>query len=161
VDKSRYAELFRTESREQLSALNRALLDLEQGGDTREPVDAIFRGVHTIKGMSATMGYTGVAEFSHELESLLDKVRSGDQMLSPELMDALFAAADALEDGVENAEEDAPMSGAMHKVLERFQDLAGGRATSEFRVFRKSDVFRVTSEFQVPADAATQAAAAA
>jgi len=151
VDKSRYAELFRTESREQLSAMNRALLSLEQGATSREPIDAIFRGVHTMKGMSATMGYTAVAEFSHELESLLDKVRSGEQTLSAELMDALFAAADALEDGVEQAAEEAPMSAAMHKVLERFQEIAGGRATSEFRVFRKSDVFRVTSEFQVPA----------
>jgi two-component system chemotaxis sensor kinase CheA len=161
VDKSRYADLFRTESREQLSAINRALLSLEQGEASREPVDAIFRGVHTMKGMSATMGYTAVAEFSHELESLLDKVRSGDQMLSAELMDALFAAADALEDGVEQAAEDAPMSAAMHKVLERFQEIAGGRATSEFRVFRKSDVFRVTSEFQVPVEAPVPAAPSA
>jgi two-component system, chemotaxis family, sensor kinase CheA len=151
VDKSRYAELFRTESREQLSAMNRALLSLEQGATSREPIDAIFRGVHTMKGMSATMGYSAVAEFSHELESLLDKVRSGEQTLSAELMDALFAAADALEGGVEQAAEDAPMSPAMHKVLERFQEIAGGRATSEFRVFHKSDAFRVTSEFQLPA----------
>jgi two-component system chemotaxis sensor kinase CheA len=150
VDRSRYADLFRTESRDQLSAINGALLSLEQGEAAREPVDAIFRGVHTIKGMSATMGYTGVAEFSHELESLLDKVRSGEQMLSTELMDTFFAAADALEDGIEQAQEDAPMTPAMHKVIERLHDLAGGRSTSEFRVFRKSDVFRVTSEFQVP-----------
>ncbi len=147
----RYADLFRTESREQLSAMNRALLELEQGAATREPVDAIFRGMHTIKGMSATMGYTAVAEFSHELESLLDKVRSGDQSLTPDLMDAFFAAADALEDGIEHAEEDAPMSPAMRKVLERLHDVAGGSATSEFRVFRKSDAFRMTSESQVPA----------
>jgi len=150
LDKSRYADLFRTESREQLSAINRALLELEQGETSREPIDSIFRGVHTIKGMSATMGYTGVAEFSHELESLLEKVRSGEQTLSPELMDAFFAAADALEDGCEQAKEDAPMSTAMTRVLERLNDLAGGRATSEFRVFRKSDAFRVTSEFAVP-----------
>lgn len=159
MDRSRYADLFRTESREQLSAINRALLSLEQGEAAREPVDAIFRGVHTIKGMSATMGYTGVAEFSHELESLLDKVRSGEQMLSTELMDAFFSAADALEDGIEQAQEDAPMTPAMHKVIERLHDLAGGRSTSEFRVFRKSDVFRVTSEFQVPGLAAEPASA--
>ncbi len=154
MDKSRYADLFRTESREQLSAINRALLELEQGEASREPIDAIFRGVHTIKGMSATMGYTAVAEFSHELESLLDKVRSGEQTLSPDLMDAFFAAADALEDGVERAQEDAPMDAAMIRALERLKDVSGGSATSEFRVFRKSDVFRVTSELPVPEGAA-------
>lgn len=160
MDPSRYADLFRTESRDQLSAINRALLSLEQGETSREPVDAIFRGVHTIKGMSATMGYTAVAEFSHELESLLDKVRSGDQTLSPDLMDALFSAVDALEDGVEQAAENTPMNAAMQRVLERLHDVAGGRSTSEFRVVRPSDAFRVTSEFAVPnaAGAATPAA---
>ena len=149
MDPSRYADLFRTESREQLSALNRALLALEQGEAMREPVDAIFRGVHTIKGMSATMGYTAVAEFSHELESLLDKVRTGEQGLTAELMDALFAAADALEDGIEAAREDDALSPAMKRVLERLHDVAGGRATAEFRVARPSEVFQSTAEFGV------------
>lgn len=153
MDPSRYADLFRTESREQLSAINRALLALEQGEAMREPVDSIFRGVHTIKGMSATMGYTAVAEFSHELESLLDKVRTGEQGLTADLMDAFFAAADALEDGIEAAKEDDHLSPAMKRVLERMHDVAGGGATSEFRVVRPSDVFRVTSEFSVPAQA--------
>ena len=96
LDPSRYAELFRTESREQLSAINRALLLLEEGGDHAEPVSVVFRAVHTMKGMSATMGYHAVAEFAHELESVLDRVRSGDQALTAGLMDALFASADAL-----------------------------------------------------------------
>ncbi len=134
--------------------INRALLALEQGEASREPVDAIFRGVHTIKGMSATMGYTGVAEFSHELESLLDKVRAGEQSLSPDLMDAFFAAADALEEGIEQAREDAAMTEPMKRVLERLNDIAGGRSTAEFRVVRKSDVMRITSEQPAPASPA-------
>lgn len=146
MDPSRYADLFRTESREQLSALNRALLALEQGEPAREPVDAIFRGVHTIKGMSATMGYTAVAEFAHELESLLDKVREGETGISPELMDALFAAADALEDGVERAREDAAMSEGMRRALERLHDVAGGRSTAEFRAVRLSGTHVVPVE---------------
>jgi len=134
MDPARYADLFRTESREQLSAVNRALLAIEQGDESREPVDAIFRGVHTIKGMSATMGYTAVAEFSHELESLLEKVRDGEQGISAELMDALFAAADALEDGVERARDGDAMGDGMRRALERLHDVAGGRSTAEFRV---------------------------
>ena len=150
MDPSRYADLFRTESRDQLAAINRALLALEQGEVMREPIDAIFRGVHTIKGMSATMGYTAVAEFSHELESLLDKVREGQQGLSPDLMDAFFAAADALEDGIEQAREDAAMSVPMRRVLERLHDVAGGRSTAEVRVVRPADLAPVTAEFKVP-----------
>ncbi|HRQ79319.1 MAG TPA: chemotaxis protein CheA [Gemmatimonadaceae bacterium] len=146
MDPSRYAELFRTESREQLSALNRALLAIEQGDDPAEPVAAIFRGVHTIKGMSATMGYTAVAEFSHELESLLAKVRDGEQAVSAELMDALFAAADALEDGVEHSREGVAMTAAMQQALERLHDIAGGRSTAEFRVMRASGVVKLPAE---------------
>lgn len=146
MDPSRYADLFRTESREQLAAVNRALLAIEQGEDPAEPVASIFRGVHTIKGMSATMGYTAVAEFSHELESLLSKVRDGDQALSADLMDALFAATDALEDGVEHSREGGSLSAAMQQALERLQDIAGGRSTAEFRVLRPSGAVRLPAE---------------
>lgn len=152
MDPKRYAELFRTESREQLSALNRALLAIEQGEDPAEPVASIFRGVHTIKGMSATMGYAAVAEFSHELESLLAKVRDGEQMVSADLMDALFAAADALEDGIEHSREGAVMSPAMQQALERLHDIAGGRSTAEFRVKRASGAMRLPAEALDPLD---------
>ncbi|HEY4658810.1 MAG TPA: Hpt domain-containing protein, partial [Gemmatimonadaceae bacterium] len=77
LDPSRYADLFRTESREQLSAINRALLELEGGGDHAEPLSVIFRAVHTVKGMSATMGFHALAEFAHDVESLLDRIRRG------------------------------------------------------------------------------------
>jgi two-component system chemotaxis sensor kinase CheA len=132
LDPSRYAELFRTESREQLSAINRALLLLEEGGDPAEPISVLFRAMHTVKGMSATMGYHAVAEFAHELESVLDRVRRGDQLLAPDLMDALFASADALETAIDDASEQAGQTPAMVAALQRLRDVAGGSATSEF-----------------------------
>lgn len=101
MDLARYAELFLTESREHLSAINHLLLELERAPTASEPVTAIFRAVHTIKGMSATMGYAAVAELSHELETLLDRVRQGRVRVTPELLDACFAAADALERAIE------------------------------------------------------------
>src|SRR5512138_3039215 len=101
VDTSRYAELFLTESQDNLSAINHALLELERTPTAKEPVGALFRAVHTVKGMSATMGYAKVAELSHELETLLDLVRRGEQPVTAALMDALFAAADTLERSIE------------------------------------------------------------
>jgi two-component system chemotaxis sensor kinase CheA len=101
VDTARYAELFLTESQDNLSAINHALLELERTPTAREPVGALFRAVHTVKGMSATMGYTVVAELSHELETLLDLVRRGDRDVGAGLMDTLFAAADTLERAIE------------------------------------------------------------
>ncbi len=101
MDTARYAELFLTESQDNLSAINHALLELERTPGAREPVGALFRAVHTVKGMSATMGYTVVAELSHELETLLDLVRRGERTVTPPLMDTLFAAVDTLEQAIE------------------------------------------------------------
>ena len=103
MDSARYAELFLTESREHVSAINHSLLELERGVGGDEPVGAIFRGVHTIKGMSATMGYSAVAALSHELETLLDVVRKGGRTVDARLMDLLFRAADLLERAIESA----------------------------------------------------------
>src|SRR5689334_15360711 len=105
MDQSQYADLFLTESREHLTAINQWLLQLEREGaaGSAEPVSAIFRAVHTVKGMSATMGYTVVAELSHELETLLDRVRRGELPVNAELMDLLFRSADVLESAIEGA----------------------------------------------------------
>ena len=64
---------------------------------------AIFRAVHTVKGMSATMGFTAVASLSHELETLLDGVRRGVRDIDERLMDLLFRSADVLESAIEAA----------------------------------------------------------
>jgi two-component system, chemotaxis family, sensor kinase CheA len=121
VDTSRYADLFLTESRENLSAINHALLGLERDSGGGEHVDALFRAVHTVKGMSATMGYARVAELSHALETLLERVRGGAVEVTPALMDALFAAADALErlisdvvGGQSEGEDIAPLVARLH-----------------------------------------------
>ena len=105
MDSAQYAELFLTESREHVSAINHSLLDLERGVGGDEPVGAIFRSVHTIKGMSATMGYGPVASLSHELESLLDGVRRGVRSVDAALMSLLFESADLLEKSIEAAVE--------------------------------------------------------
>jgi len=101
MDTARYAELFLTESHDNLSAINHALLELERTPAAREPIGALFRAVHTVKGMSATMGYTVVADVSHELETLLDVLRRGARQVSAGLMDTLFSATDTLERAIE------------------------------------------------------------
>lgn len=106
MDNRAYAELFLTESREHVAAVNQSLLELERdatGPAAASAVGAIFRAVHTIKGMAATMGYAVVAELAHELETVLDRVRRGELPIDAVIMDTLFAAADVLEHAVEAA----------------------------------------------------------
>ncbi|MEK6612105.1 MAG: chemotaxis protein CheA [Gemmatimonadota bacterium] len=133
MDPQRYAELFRSESREQLSEINRALLDLEGAPDAKESVHVLFRAVHTLKGMSATMGYAGVAAFAHELESLLDRMRTGDQGISAELLDVLFAATDVLEGGIERAVDGGGDPPGLAEALEQMRHVAGSASTAESR----------------------------
>ena len=131
LDPARYAELFRTESQDQLASINRALLTLEtehEGAVAAAAVAEVFRAVHTVKGMSATMGYQAVAEFSHELESLLDRMRGDGKRVTPGVMDALFASADALEAGIavasETAERLPAMTTALASLTDAFRDAA-------------------------------------
>src|SRR5213082_295636 len=90
MDLSQYAELFLAESREHLSACNQLLLDWERTPANSAPVGGLFRAVHTVKGMAATMGYGRVTDIAHRTENLLDQ-----------LLQLLFRARDALEHAVE------------------------------------------------------------
>ena len=120
MDTGRYAKLFLSESREHLSEINNALLDLERGGSDAA-VARLFRSVHTMKGMGAAMGYTAVAELSHELETLLDKVRNGGLVVTRPIIDTLFASVDVLEKAVDLATAANPGQLDVKETIARIQ----------------------------------------
>src|SRR2546423_12718885 len=97
MDLSQYAELFLAESREHLSACNQLLLDWERAPANAAPVGGLFRAVHTVKGMAATMGYARVTDLAHRTENLLDLLRRGSRPAPDELLQLLLRARAALE----------------------------------------------------------------
>ena len=103
MDLSRYAALFLTESREHLSACNGSLLEWERDPAAVEPVGRLFRAIHTIKGMAATMGYTAVAQLAHATENLLDALRNARVPATPDVFQLLFRAVDKLGGSVDAA----------------------------------------------------------
>jgi len=103
MDVSKYAALFLAESREHLSACNQLLLEWERGPAATEPVGGLFRAIHTLKGMAATMGHDAIAAVAHSTENLLDALRTGRVLVTPDLLQLLFRAVDALGAGVEAA----------------------------------------------------------
>jgi two-component system chemotaxis sensor kinase CheA len=150
VDSAQYAELFLTESREHVSAINLSLLELERGTGGDEPVGAIFRGVHTIKGMSATMGYTAVASLSHELETLLDRVRRGERAVDARLMDLLFRAADLLERAIEGAVSGVESVDVLPIVHQLQAEANRGTPTFSSLAVTSELPIAMTSEFAIP-----------
>ncbi len=100
-EEKKYAELFAMEARDQLTNLARALVDLEGQPTDPELLNSIFRALHTIKGMSAAMSYDVPTRLSHNMESVLDELRSGRRSIDRELIDLLLEGADALGEAVE------------------------------------------------------------
>lgn len=104
-------QTFIAESRELLQNMEEALLRIEQAPDDADTINAIFRAAHTIKGSAGLFGLDDIVAFTHVAESVLDRVRSGQQAVDGQLVAVLLASADhmtELVDNVANASELAP-----------------------------------------------------
>ncbi len=97
MDTNQYMDMFLDESHEHLQSLNEGLLSLEENSDDVSVVNEIFRNAHTLKGMSATMGYNKIAELTHEMEDVLDLIRKEQLKLNEDIIDTLFKCLDSLE----------------------------------------------------------------
>jgi two-component system chemotaxis sensor kinase CheA len=108
---------------------------LEQGDRTAQvnAISTIFRAVHTIKGMSATMGYAAVAELAHEVESLLDRLRREEISATQPIVDVLFKAADALERGIEASVAGRVNSMDATPVLQQLRQFANAASVEAVR----------------------------
>src|SRR5881409_1497607 len=129
MDLSQYAELFLAEAREHLTACNQLLLEWERNPANPGPVGGLFRAVHTVKGMAATMGYAGVTDVAHRIESLLDLFRRRAHPASEEVLQLLFRARDALQQAVELSVEGRERELALAEIIAEL-DAAAGRVAS-------------------------------
>ncbi|MEM1503335.1 chemotaxis protein CheA [Domibacillus sp. 8LH] len=102
MDTNQYLEIFIDESKEHLQAMSEHLLELEKDPENIAIVNEIFRSAHTLKGMSATMGYEDLANLTHKLENVLDAIRNHQISVSLEIMDTVFSSVDDLEAMVED-----------------------------------------------------------
>ncbi len=102
METNQYMDMFLDESREHLQSLNEGLLSLEDNAEDLSVLNDIFRNAHTLKGMSATMGYNKTAELTHEMEDVLDLLRKEQLKISEEIIDILFKCIDSLEQMIDN-----------------------------------------------------------
>lgn len=96
IDMSQFYQVFFEETAEHLASMESLLLELDLADPDPEQLNAIFRAAHSIKGSSGTFGFTDLADVTHILENLLDRIRKGELALREEMIDAFLAAGDVL-----------------------------------------------------------------
>ncbi len=101
MDMSKYVKMYVSESQDRLQRMDGLLLTLEHDGADRGAVDTLFREAHSIKGMSASMGYEELAKIAHRMEDFLEQFRSGKGTLQRRGVDILFEGVDLLRRAVD------------------------------------------------------------
>ncbi len=158
MELNQYMGMFLEESREHLQTLNSCLLTLENDPRNLSVLDEIFRSAHTIKGMSATMGFTSIAELTHEMENVLDLLRKEQLAASPAIIDTLFRCLDTLEQAVESVAANTEATVDIKPLVAKLTKLAGDKGQEEALPARKDKKAKAAAKAAEPA-ATAQAAA--
>jgi two-component system chemotaxis sensor kinase CheA len=120
--------VFLQEAEEQLQLLDEDIIRLEKEAHNADLLQEIFRAAHTLKGSSGMLGFTRMAELTHHMEDVLDKVRKGLLEVTPGLVDALLESLDGLKSltaGLGSGESDAV---DISRAVAALRAVAGGSA---------------------------------
>ena len=101
IDMSQFYQVFFEESAEHLATMEGLLLGLDVENPDSEQLNAIFRAAHSIKGSAGTFGFTDLAETTHILENLLDRIRKQELGLRADMVDAFLESGDLLREMLE------------------------------------------------------------
>ncbi|MBK4734162.1 chemotaxis protein CheA [Noviherbaspirillum pedocola] len=112
VDISQFYQVFFEEAEELLAEMERLLLALDPDATDMEELAAIFRTAHSLKGGASTFGMADMAEFTHGLESLLDRMRRGEMAITPTHVEAFLGAKDVLQMQLDGHRHDEAVDGA-------------------------------------------------
>lgn len=123
-DMDAYRDLFLSESADYLQAITGGLLTLEESPKDIEPVEVIFRGAHSLKGMSAAMGYEMTAELTHRMEGLMDGVRKRTRPVDSELVDLMLEAVDVVRGLIDEESQGGTDYSAAQEIMQRITEMA-------------------------------------
>ena len=118
----RFREMFFEEARELLISLEEGLMDLERRQGDRAHLDKTFRAAHSIKGAAAMVGLEPIARFTHGIEAVLDKIRSGSLPVDSDIITTLLESRDHLAAMVEGDSAGSPVPGS-GELSQRLSDL--------------------------------------
>ncbi len=98
MDISDFYQTFFDEADELLADMEQHLLELDPLAPDIEPLNAIFRAAHSIKGGAATFGFSVLQETTHLLENLLDGARRQEMSLSTEIINLFLETKDIMQE---------------------------------------------------------------
>jgi two-component system chemotaxis sensor kinase CheA len=124
---SEYLPMFLAEGREHLQELNLAVVRIEERPEDQDTVDEIFRIAHSLKGMSATMGFGGMAALTHEMEDVFELLRQRKGGLPRAAIDVLLECLDALSAALDAIDEDGTERIEPEPLIQRLQGLVRER----------------------------------
>mgnify|MGYP002732983404 CR=1 FL=1 len=124
---SQYLEVYFEESKEHLQLCNHKLRLLEGQPTNKKAIDEIFRAIHTLKGMSATMGFDEVVQLTHEVENVLDEIRHKRLPVTLALIDFIFHVIDDLEALLISLEKGHSGKKVSSAAIFSLQSFMGGR----------------------------------
>ncbi|WP_415878584.1 chemotaxis protein CheA [Methylomonas sp. TEB] len=127
--------VFAQEAEELLTDMEDALLSLESKPDDSETINSLFRAMHTIKGSSGLFGFNAIVGFTHEAESVLDKVRNGERGIDAELISVLLDSKDHTAKLIEHCltQKDAELPASLAADGERLIRQLTGRQTTDMQ----------------------------
>ncbi|MDX8385632.1 MAG: chemotaxis protein CheW [Gallionella sp.] len=96
IDMSQFYQVFYEESAEHLASMESLLLAIDIDSPDSDQLNAIFRAAHSIKGGSGTFGFADIAEVTHVLETLLDRIRKNEISITDEMVDVFLATGDVI-----------------------------------------------------------------
>ncbi len=127
LDLTQFHGVFFEESFEALDSMEAALLKLDVGAPDPERINTIFRVAHSIKGGSATFGFTAIASFTHSLETMLDEMRAGRMQVTQAISDILLKSVDVMRDMLRAVQNNQPID-AQKRGRSAIRSRAGHRA---------------------------------
>lgn len=159
-DNSVYRDLFFEESDDNLQTLNDSILELEQEPDNIDLINSIFRVAHTLKGMSATMGYDVMTKLTHKMEDMFDLFKTGKMKINTDHISLVFKCLDKLQELVDDLRDDKELEESqitdLWNELDRVESSAGaGEAEAPAAPVEEHDEGALSTKFERYDDADT------
>ncbi|MER2125875.1 chemotaxis protein CheA [Solibacillus sp.] len=140
MEVNQYLEMFIEESKEHLQACSEHLLELEKNPEDLAIVGEIFRSAHTLKGMSATMGFEDLADLTHKMENVLDAIRNEKIKVTPEIFDVVFESVDHLEEMVYDIADGGDGKRNVQETVAKLKNIELGEPVVAAKILTKQTV---------------------